>query len=154
MTDENALPESTPDAAVEEPVEAQSEAQSEAPVEEQNEARPSSEKTAWRAALPDLSPANKQLAEGHLGVLMDVGVEVSAVVGRRQLTLEQLLAVGPGTIIDLEKDGGEPIELMVNGKPFALAEIVVIEGRLGARIVETLGDPRLVQEPAAASEQA
>ena len=142
MASEDAPDTNTPDA----PVEA---AQADPP------APAAPDRTARRLALPELSPANKQLAEGHLGVLMDVGVEVCAVVGRRLLTLEQLLAVGPGTIIDLEKNGGEPIELLVNGKPFALAEIVVVEGRLGARIVEKIGEPQLPQEePAAPSAEA
>ncbi len=44
----------------------------------------------------------------------------------------------PGTIIDLDKSAGEPIELYVNGKPIARAEIVVVDGRLGARILESL----------------
>lgn len=74
----------------------------------------------------------------HLGLLLDVGVEVAAVVGTRELKLEQVMSIQPGSIIDLDKHAGEPIELYVNGKPIALAEIVVVDGRLGARVVESL----------------
>jgi len=77
-------------------------------------------------------------AVAQFGLLMDVGVEVKAVVGSRELPLQTVLAIHPGTILELERMAGEPIELQVNGKPIARAEVVVIEGRLGARILEML----------------
>ncbi len=73
-----------------------------------------------------------------LELLLDVGVEVAAVVGTRELKLEQIMALQPGALIELDKHAGQPIELYVNGKPIALAEIVVIDGRLGARVIESL----------------
>jgi flagellar motor switch protein FliN/FliY len=98
--------------------------------------------TAAPIALPELGASATSPAAGrHLGLLLDVGVEVAAVVGTRELKLEQVLGIQPGTIIDLDRHAGEPIELYVNGKPIALAEIVVVDGRLGARIVETLASP-------------
>ena len=89
-------------------------------------------------ALPELGGHAPTSAGRHFGLLLDVGVEVAAVVGTRELRLEQVLAIQPGEIIDLDRHAGEPIELYVNGKPIALAEIVVVDGRLGARVVETL----------------
>jgi flagellar motor switch protein FliN/FliY len=98
--------------------------------------------TAAPVALPELGAGTTAPAAGkHFGLLLDVGVEVAAVVGTRELKLEQILGIQPGTIIDLDRHAGEPIELYVNGKPIALAEIVVVDGRLGARIVETLATP-------------
>jgi len=92
-------------------------------------------------ALPELGAAAAAAAGRHFGLLLDVGVEVAAVVGTRELRLEQVLAIQAGAIIDLDRHAGEPIELYVNGKPIALAEIVVVDGRLGARVVETLAHP-------------
>ena len=91
--------------------------------------------------LPELKGAASGAAKGQFGLLLDVGVEVAAVVGSRELKLEQVLAIQPGAVIDLDKHAGEPIELYVNGKPIALAEIVVVDGRLGARVVQTLSTP-------------
>lgn len=93
---------------------------------------------AAKVALPEFGNSHPSAGGKHLGVLLDVGVEVAAVVGTRELKLEQLLSIQPGTIIDLDKHAGQPIELYVNGKPIALAEIVVVDGRLGARVVESL----------------
>ncbi len=93
---------------------------------------------AAQVALPEFGTSHPSTGQKHLGMLLDVGVEVAAVVGTRELKLEQVLAIQPGTIIDLDKHAGQPIELYVNGKPIALAEIVVVDGRLGARVVESL----------------
>ena len=89
-------------------------------------------------ALPELAAGAPAVGGKHLGLLLDVGVEVAAVVGTRELKLEQVMAIQTGSIIDLDKHAGQPIELYVNGKPIALAEIVVVDGRLGARVVESL----------------
>jgi flagellar motor switch protein FliN/FliY len=91
--------------------------------------------------LPELAGSTATKTGQHFGLLLDVGVEIAAVVGTRELKLEQVLAIQPGAIVDLDKHAGEPIELYVNGKPIALAEIVVVDGRLGARVVETLASP-------------
>ncbi|MBM4015296.1 MAG: hypothetical protein FJ293_10090 [Planctomycetes bacterium] len=94
--------------------------------------------TAAPVALPELGGGPGIGGARHLNLLLDVGVEVAAVVGTRELKLEQVMSIQPGTIIDLDKHAGQPIELYVNGKPIALAEIVVVDGRLGARVVESL----------------
>jgi len=112
----------------------------EAPVEAQESAeRPASPGVAAAPVeLPHLNPRDRDQAVAQFGLLMDVGVEVKAVVGSRELPLQTVLAIHPGTILELERMAGEPIELQVNGKPIARAEVVVIEGRLGARILEML----------------
>jgi flagellar motor switch protein FliN/FliY len=92
-------------------------------------------------ALPELAQSAPAIGGKHLGLLLDVGVEVAAVVGTRELKLEQVMAIQTGSIIDLDKHAGQPIELYVNGKPIALAEIVVVDGRLGARVVQSLSNP-------------
>ena len=96
---------------------------------------------AAKIQLPELKGFASSAANKQLNLLLDVGVEVAAVVGVRELKLEQVLAIHPGAIIDLDKHAGEPIELYVNGKPIALAEIVVVDGRLGARVVSSLANP-------------
>jgi len=96
---------------------------------------------ASKIQLPELKGGASGPAGRQFSLLLDVGVEVAAVVGVRELKLEQVLAIHPGAIIDLDKHAGEPIELYVNGKPIALAEIVVVDGRLGARVVQSLARP-------------
>ena len=99
------------------------------------------EVAASKIQLPELKGGASGPAGKQFSLLLDVGVEVAAVVGVRELKLEQVLAIHPGAIIDLDKHAGEPIELYVNGKPIALAEIVVVDGRLGARVVQSLARP-------------
>lgn len=103
-----------------------------------------------KVKLPELVARAGTEGPAHLSLLMDVGVELSAVVGRRELTLEQILGIQAGTVIDLERGAGEPVELMVNGRPIARAEIVVVKNRLGARVVSMEADPAaLAAEPMA-----
>ena len=116
---------------------------SEAPVPAEDLSGPAVEPAEPRPAvaaapveLPHLSPRDRDQAVAQLGLLMDVGVELKAVVGSRELPLRTVLAIQPGTVLELERLSGEPIELQVNGKTIAKAEVVVIEGRLGARILE------------------
>jgi flagellar motor switch protein FliN/FliY len=98
---------------------------------------------AAKIQLPELKGFAAAGVNKQFNLLLDVSVEVAAVVGVRELKLEQVLAIHPGAIIDLDKHAGEPIELYVNGKPIALAEIVVVDGRLGARVVQSLARPDL-----------
>jgi len=117
-----------------------------APVVQRPRAEPPVEPMAAAAGaakiqLPELKGLGSGAPGRQLNLLLDVGVEVAAVVGVRELKLEQVLAIHPGAIIDLDKHAGEPIELYVNGKPIALAEIVVVDGRLGARVVQSLAKP-------------
>jgi flagellar motor switch protein FliN/FliY len=100
---------------------------------------------AAKVELPKLKGKDADLAARKFGLLLDIGVEVAAVVGVRELKLEQVLAIHPGAIIDLDKHAGAPIELYVNGKPIALAEIVVVDGRLGARVVQSLAAPSVAK---------
>ncbi len=124
----------TVETAGEEVVEATEENPSESPVDPKVEAA--------AISLPQLGTEDRSTVQQRLGAMMDVGVQVTAVIGQRELPLEQLLAVKIGTVVDLERLAGEPIELHVNGKPIALAEVVVADGRLAARVLErvSVGD--------------
>ncbi|MFO0982178.1 MAG: flagellar motor switch protein FliN [Planctomycetota bacterium] len=79
-------------------------------------------------------------AAGHGGsnidLLLDVDVEVSAEIGSRQLPIEQLLALGPGAVVELDRSAEQPIDLKVNGKIFARGEVVVVGDHFGVRVTE------------------
>jgi flagellar motor switch protein FliN len=68
--------------------------------------------------------------------LYDVTVELTVEVGRTRMTLGQALALGPGSVITLDRLAGEPVDLLVNGKPIARGEVVVIDEEFGLRITE------------------
>jgi flagellar motor switch protein FliN/FliY len=88
-------------------------------------------------------------APGELERLRDVPVELAVEIGRTRMTIGETLALGPGSIITLNRLAGEPVDLLVNGKPIARGEVVVIDEEFGLRVTEIVsGAPR--PEPDAA----
>jgi flagellar motor switch protein FliN/FliY len=74
----------------------------------------------------------------ELSRLHDVSVELAVEVGRTQMTIREALALGPGSIVTLNRLAGEPVDLLVNGKPIARGEVVVIDEEFGLRVTEVL----------------
>jgi flagellar motor switch protein FliN/FliY len=73
--------------------------------------------------------------------LNDVTVELAVEVGRTRMTLGQALALGPGSVVTLDRLADKPVDLLVNGKPIARGEVVVIDEEFGLRITE-VASPR------------
>ena len=67
-------------------------------------------------------------------------LEVTVELGRTNRTIQEILDFSPGTIIELNKIAGEPIDVLVNGKYVAKGEVVVIEESFGVRITEIIKD--------------
>jgi len=82
--------------------------------------------------------ANPILQQENIDLIMDVPLEVSVVLGRTRKTIKEILEFAPGTIIELDKLAGEPIDVMVNQKLVAKGEVVVIEESFGIRITEII----------------
>ena len=70
--------------------------------------------------------------------LFDVPVELAVEIGRTRMTIGETLALGPGSIVTLNRLAGEPVDLLVNGKPIARGEVVVIDEEFGLRVTEVL----------------
>ena len=75
---------------------------------------------------------------GDLERLRDVPVELAVEIGRTRMTIGETLALGPGSIITLDRLAGEPVDLLVNGKPIARGEVVVIDEEFGLRITDVV----------------
>lgn len=75
---------------------------------------------------------------GDLERLHDVPVELAVEIGRTRMTIGETLALGPGSIITLNRLAGEPVDLLVNGKPIARGEVVVIDEEFGLRVTEVV----------------
>ena len=74
----------------------------------------------------------------NIDLIMDVPLEVTVELGRTHKSIQDILDFAPGTIIELNKIAGEPIDLLVNGKYVAKGEVVVIEESFGIRITEIM----------------
>lgn len=74
----------------------------------------------------------------NIGLIMDVPLEVTVELGRTKKSIAEILDFAPGTIIELDKIAGEPIDVLVNGKFVAKGEVVVIEESFGVRVTEII----------------
>ena len=75
-----------------------------------------------------------------LAPVFDVPVNISAVLGRASLTVAQLLKLGPGAVLELDRKVGEAIDIYVNNRLVARGEVVVIDERLGVTMTEIIKD--------------
>lgn len=73
-----------------------------------------------------------------LGFVMDVPVELRVEIGRRTMRIAEILRLGPGSILELSKANGEPLDVYVNDRLVAQGEAVVVGERYGVRITEVL----------------
>jgi flagellar motor switch protein FliN/FliY len=91
----------------------------------------------FEATVSGDQPVAADLA-GDLERLHDVPVELAVEIGRTRMTIGETLALGPGSIITLNRLAGEPVDLLVNGKPIARGEVVVIDEEFGLRVTEVV----------------
>lgn len=76
--------------------------------------------------------------QGNINLIMDVFMEMTVELGRTKKTIKDILGLGEGTIIELDKLAGEPVDILVNHKPIAKGEVVVIDENFGVRVTEIL----------------
>ena len=84
------------------------------------------------AGAPPVSPSS-------IDLLRDVPLQVHAELGRTKMVVRDILRLGVGSVIELEKQTGEPIDIMVNNKLIARGEVVEIDGNFGVRVSEIPG---------------
>ena len=73
---------------------------------------------------------------GNIGLIMDVYMEMTVELGRTKKLIKEILGMGEGTIIELDKLAGEPVDILVNHKLIAKGEVVVIDENFGVRVTE------------------
>ena len=96
--------------------------------------------------LPPLDQNSTAVAEGEhidrgaadLEAVFDVPVQVSAVLGRARMEVGDLLKLGPGTVLELDRKVGEAIDIYVNNRLVARGEVVLVEDKLGVTMTEII----------------
>jgi len=84
------------------------------------------------AAAADIPPAS-------LDKMKDLKVNVQVVLGNSRMTLENILKLQTGSVVELDKLAGEPVDIMANDKLVARAEVVVVDGNFGVKVIEIAG---------------
>jgi flagellar motor switch protein FliN/FliY len=86
--------------------------------------------------FPNLMPRASSQESGNIGLIMDVFMEMTVELGRTRKLIKDILGMGEGTIIELDKLAGEPVDILVNHKLIAKGEVVVIDENFGVRVTE------------------
>ncbi|MGE5537885.1 MAG: flagellar motor switch protein FliN [Gemmatimonas sp.] len=88
------------------------------------------------AESDDERPSESVHAAAELSAVYDVPVQVSAVLGRAHMQVSQLLKLGRGAVVELDRKVGEAIDIYVNNRLVARGEVVVVDDRLGVTMTE------------------
>ncbi len=81
----------------------------------------------------------------RLDLLLDVPLEVGVELGRTRMTIQDLLQLGPGSVVELDKVAGEALDILVNGRLVARGEAVVVNDKFGVRITDIVSPQERIQ---------
>jgi flagellar motor switch protein FliN/FliY len=88
------------------------------------------------AALDEVPRRRNSQGAGKIDLLLDTTVEVTATLGSVRMAVGKLLQMGVGSVILLDREAGLPIDVLLNGIPFAKGHLVVVQDRLAVRLTE------------------
>lgn len=91
-----------------------------------------------RAEFQQLSESAQAAERRNIDLLMDVCLPISIELGRTKMPISDILTLGPGSVVELNKLAGEPVDLLVNQKVVAKGEVVVIDENFGVRITQLI----------------
>ena len=87
-------------------------------------------------AYPDLGPGQPVAVAADLDLLRDVDLSMTVELGRVTLKVRDLLRLGEGSVVELNRPAGAPVDVLVNGSLVARGEVVVVDDELGVRVTE------------------
>ena len=83
-----------------------------------------------------LHSAEGAAVPGNIDLIVDIPVRITVELGRARKTIGEVLGMGPGSVVELNRMAGEPVDVLVNGKLIARGEVVVIDESFGIRVTE------------------
>jgi flagellar motor switch protein FliN/FliY len=95
--------------------------------------------------LDELTATDAPAGEVHLSMLLGLTLPISIELGRTSMTVQEILGLGRGSVIELERYAGEPIDIYVSDRRFAQGEVVVLDDVFGVRITRVV-NPSAVTE--------
>jgi flagellar motor switch protein FliN len=87
---------------------------------------------------PPSPPAAVDGSEGKLALLLDVELTMTLRFGGRRMLLREILELGPGAVVELDRKLQEPVDMLLDGRLVARGEVVVMDGNYGVRVTEIL----------------
>lgn len=91
-----------------------------------------------RAEFEKLTPREGVTPGDNIDLLLDVTVPVTVELGATEMFVKEILAVGPGSVIKLDRSLGKPLDILVNGELVGRGEVVVVDEQFGVRVTELM----------------
>lgn len=91
-----------------------------------------------KVGFPSFKSVITEKTENSIDILLDIPMKVVVELGKTVLKIKDILELGPGSIIELDKLSGEPVDILVNGRQIAKGEVVVIDENFGIRISDVV----------------
>ena len=88
--------------------------------------------------LPSLDAEQRQHLPDNIGFILDIPLQLSVELGRVRMIINDLLQLGQGSVVELEKLAGEPLDVLVNNKLVARGEVVVVNEKFGIRLTDII----------------
>ena len=106
---------------------------------------PSASSGTQAKVFPELTAdAPSALAPGRLDMILDIPVQVTVELGRSKIPIRNLLQLAQGSVVELDRLAGEPLDVLVNGCLIAQGEVVVVNDKFGIRLTDVISpDERL-----------
>ena len=86
----------------------------------------------------NLQEENRTTSERDIDFLLDIPVEITVRLGSTRMLIKELLQLGQGSVVELEKLAGEPMEILANNKLIARGEVVVVNEKFGIRLTDII----------------
>lgn len=103
---------------------------------------PTRSRTMAETQTQGTTPAKNDDAAGddtsRLDFILDIGLDIAVELGRGRMEIQEILHLGPGSVIELSKLAGEPLDVLVNGRLMARGEAVIVGEKFGIRITEVV----------------
>ncbi len=99
-----------------------------------------------RVALDELTEDEQPNTNPDLDVILDIPVSISMEVGRTSITIRNLLQLNQGSVIELDRLAGEPLDVLVNGTLIAHGEVVVVNEKFGIRMTDVISPSERIKK--------
>ncbi len=94
----------------------------------------------------NLKDENEQMTSRGIEFLLDIPVEITVRLGAAKMLIKELLQLGQGSVVELEKLAGEPMEILVNDRLIARGEVVVVNEKFGVRLTDIISPTERVTQ--------
>ncbi|MHC5073453.1 MAG: FliM/FliN family flagellar motor switch protein [Planctomycetota bacterium] len=104
-----------------------------------NEVQSDSKTEAKSVEFPEAAETETSGAGGNIDILLGMAVSVTVTIGQKEIPIRRLLQLGPGSVLELDKTIGSPVDLYLRDTKFATGEVVVVQDRFAVKIKQVSG---------------